>query len=70
MCHLNASDSRAVMFNCHSIEGSLCFFLKALDILHAERIGHGYHVLEDNVLYQRIINEGIHLEVSKIHQNK
>lgn len=36
---------------------------EALDILHAERIGHGYHVLEDNALYKRIIDEGIHLEV-------
>ena len=43
---------------------------KALDILHAERIGHGYHVLEDNALYKRIIDEGIHLEVSKIDQHK
>ncbi|XP_020610606.1 adenosine deaminase-like isoform X2 [Orbicella faveolata] len=36
---------------------------EALDILHAERIGHGYHVLEDNALYKRIIDERIHLEV-------
>jgi len=36
---------------------------KALDVLHAERIGHGYHVLEDETLYRRIIDERIHLEV-------
>ncbi|KAL9962813.1 hypothetical protein ACROYT_G031956 [Oculina patagonica] len=36
---------------------------EALDILHAERIGHGYHVLEDIALYKRVIDEGIHLEV-------
>ena len=46
---------------------SLFFFAfssKALNILHAERIGHGYHVLEDDMLYRRIIDENIHLEVS------
>jgi len=37
---------------------------KALDVLHAERIGHGYHVLEDEALYRRIIDERIHVEVS------
>lgn len=35
---------------------------EALNILHAERIGHGYHVLEDDMLYRRIIDENIHLE--------
>ena len=40
------------------------FSSKALNILHAERIGHGYHVLEDEMLYRRIIDENIHLEVS------
>lgn len=35
---------------------------EALDVLHAERIGHGYHAIEDNALYKRIIDEGIHLE--------
>ena len=37
---------------------------KALDVLHAERIGHGYHAIEDDALYKRIIDEGIHLEVT------
>ena len=37
---------------------------KALDILHAERIGHGYHVLQDEELYKRVVNEKIHLEVN------
>lgn len=35
----------------------------ALDILHAERIGHGYHVIQDAELYRRTVNERIHLEV-------
>lgn len=37
---------------------------QALDILHAERIGHGYHTLEDEKLYRRVITDGVHLEVS------
>ena len=37
---------------------------KALDILHAERIGHGYHVIQDEELYKRVVNEKIHLEVN------
>ncbi|XP_031556443.1 adenosine deaminase-like [Actinia tenebrosa] len=36
---------------------------EALDQLHAERIGHGYHILEDPVLYDQVIERGIHLEV-------
>lgn len=35
---------------------------EALDILHAERIGHGYRVIEDDALYRRILDENIHLE--------
>ncbi|XP_077990723.1 adenosine deaminase-like [Glandiceps talaboti] len=36
---------------------------EALDVMKAERIGHGYHVLSDEKLYQRVIDERIHLEV-------
>ena len=39
-------------------------YFKALDILHAERIGHGYNVLQVDALYRRVIDEKIHLEVS------
>ena len=39
------------------------FSLKALDEIYAERIGHGYHVLEDEKLYGRIKEDRIHLEV-------
>ncbi|EDO45463.1 predicted protein [Nematostella vectensis] len=35
---------------------------EALDQLHAERIGHGYHTLEDEELYDRVLKERIHLE--------
>ena len=40
-------------------------FVEALDILHAERIGHGYHVIQDAELYRRTVKERIHLEVRK-----
>lgn len=65
-------DPQVILLYQHLIEGSSYFnlFSKALDILHAERIGHGYHVLEDNALYKRIIDERIHLEVSKRDQHK
>lgn len=35
----------------------------ALDQLHAERIGHGYHVMDDPELYQRCQEERVHFEV-------
>jgi len=34
----------------------------AMEILHAERIGHGYRVLEDDVIYGQLKENGIHLE--------
>lgn len=48
----------------HAGEGGPAANVKiALDTLHAERIGHGYHVIQDAELYQRIVKEKIHLEV-------
>ena len=35
---------------------------QALDTLHAQRIGHGYRVLEDNELYQRCLSDRVHFE--------
>lgn len=35
---------------------------EALSVLHAERIGHGYHVLENQAVYDRVRREGVHLE--------
>ena len=35
---------------------------QALDILHAQRIGHGYRVLEDEELYARCLREKVHFE--------
>ena len=36
---------------------------QALDILKAQRIGHGYRVLEDEELYQRCLRDRVHFEV-------
>ena len=42
----------------------LFVLFKAIFLLHADRIGHGYHVLEDSELYKHVIEKQIHLEVS------
>jgi len=34
-----------------------------MDVLGAERIGHGYSILEDNHLYSETKGRGIHFEV-------
>jgi len=34
----------------------------AVDSYHARRIGHGYHLLEDSELYDRLRKENIHIE--------
>ena len=39
---------------------------KALDVLHAERIGHGYATVTDNALLQRCIRERVHFEMCPI----
>ena len=36
---------------------------QALDVLKAQRIGHGYRVLEDEELYQRCLRDKVHFEV-------
>ena len=35
---------------------------QALDVLHAQRIGHGYRVLEDEELYARCLRDRVHFE--------
>lgn len=39
---------------------------EALDHMKAERIGHGYHVLDDEELYQRCLKDHVHFEVCPI----
>lgn len=41
---------------------SLCS-LQAIESFAAERIGHGYRVLEDENIYQKCLRENIHFEV-------
>lgn len=36
--------------------------MKAVDIYHARRLGHGYHLLDDPAAYKRLKELGIHLE--------
>ncbi|XP_021944160.1 adenosine deaminase [Folsomia candida] len=36
--------------------------MNALDLLHAERIGHGYRIVEDASVYNRVKQANIHLE--------
>ena len=36
--------------------------IQALDELHAERIGHGYHSVDDAKVYRRVLEDGVHLE--------
>jgi adenosine deaminase len=35
---------------------------EALDLLHAQRIGHGYHLVDDDALYERVRRERVPLE--------
>lgn len=36
---------------------------EAVDILKTDRVGHGYHTLEDEALYKRLLQENMHFEV-------
>lgn len=42
--------------------GSAEMVQRAIELYHAERIGHGYHVLEDDAVYTTVRARGIHLE--------
>lgn len=37
--------------------------LQAVDVLKTERVGHGYHTVEDEALYNRLRQENMHFEV-------
>ncbi|XP_078092633.1 adenosine deaminase [Mustelus asterias] len=36
---------------------------EAVDVLKAERIGHGYHAVEDPCLYERLLKQNMHFEL-------
>lgn len=40
--------------------------LQAIEELGAERIGHGYHVLDDEEVYQLAKEKKVHFEVSNL----
>lgn len=37
---------------------------EAVDEMYAERIGHGYHILDDPKIYKEMKEKGVHFEVS------
>ncbi|XP_051516944.1 adenosine deaminase-like isoform X1 [Myxocyprinus asiaticus] len=39
---------------------------EAVDVLKAERIGHGYHTFEDEALYKRLLKEDMHFEMCPV----
>uniref|UniRef100_A0A8C6PI45 Adenosine deaminase n=1 Tax=Nothobranchius furzeri TaxID=105023 RepID=A0A8C6PI45_NOTFU len=39
---------------------------EAVDVLKAERIGHGYRTLEDQEMYKRLLDQNMHFEVCPI----
>lgn len=39
---------------------------EAVDVLKAERIGHGYHTIKDEDLYKRLLKENMHFEACPI----
>ncbi|XP_072489777.1 adenosine deaminase isoform X1 [Notamacropus eugenii] len=43
--------------------GSAEVVKQAVDILHTERIGHGYHSVENATLYERLLKDNMHFEV-------
>ncbi|KAL4666823.1 hypothetical protein H8959_005512 [Pygathrix nigripes] len=43
--------------------GSAEVVKEAVDILKIERLGHGYHTLEDQALYDRLRQENMHLAI-------
>ncbi|KAF0299964.1 Adenosine deaminase [Amphibalanus amphitrite] len=54
---------RGIHRTVHAGEAGPAYMVQvALDKMHAERIGHGYHVLEDEELYRRCIKERVHFE--------
>lgn len=39
---------------------------EAVDVLKAERIGHGYHTLDDQTLYKRLLQQNMHFETCPV----
>ncbi|XP_056588815.1 adenosine deaminase [Triplophysa dalaica] len=39
---------------------------EAVDVLKAERIGHGYHTIEDEALYKKLLKDNMHFEMCPV----
>ncbi|KAM9828567.1 adenosine deaminase isoform 2-T2 [Syngnathus typhle] len=51
--------------NCEAYPGHRRAY-EAVEVLKAERVGHGYRTLEDRVLYQQLLAQNMHFEVCPI----
>lgn len=40
-----------------------CLMFQAVEVLKAERVGHGYRTLEDQSLYRKLLARNMHFEV-------
>ena len=41
---------------------------QAVEVLKAERIGHGYNTSQDQVLYKQLLDQNMHFEVWFVNQ--
>ncbi|VDN24477.1 unnamed protein product [Dibothriocephalus latus] len=48
------------------VDGVAASVTEVIKEMHAERIGHGYRVLDDPIVYKMIREENVHLEVSSL----
>ncbi|XP_072553126.1 adenosine deaminase [Salminus brasiliensis] len=46
--------------------GSPSVVREAVEVLKAERIGHGYHTIEDEVLYKQLLEDQMHFEICPV----
>lgn len=54
------AEKAGLHLTCHSAEqGPAVNVQTSLDLLHCERIDHGYHVIEDDQITQRCVDEGV-----------
>ncbi|XP_067302235.1 adenosine deaminase [Pseudorasbora parva] len=46
--------------------GSAAVVKEAVEVLKAERIGHGYHTIDDPALYKKLLQENMHFEMCPV----
>ncbi|KAL7864294.1 hypothetical protein AOLI_G00157140 [Acnodon oligacanthus] len=68
--HLNAYEEAlrsGIHRTVHAGEvGSAPVVREAVEVLKAERIGHGYHTIEDPALYKQLVEQNMHFEICPI----